>query len=450
MSTSHPAQTTVRRGLASTGPMPMNFNRVNSPHTPNISQFTVPPTHFLPHSYATSSSQLEEGLPYRGQAVTQGQSLASTLSYHLSSPSNYPQTNAAVAEMAGNAMRLENTNPSSYFAPAGTPYDSTQVASPMTMSPSHAYSAPNLHHNSGSLRNTPYYDPTQANTTSWVYVPAMGSSSQLSYSPPMLSSNICTPDGSQQQWQSSASYYPPRADVLRSQPDVLTTSMSPTGRRVNATAPEMAGNAMRLENTKTSYFAPAGTPDDSTQVASPVTMSPSCAYSAPNLHHNSSSLRNTSYYDPTQVSTASWVYVPAMGNNSQLSDSPPMQSSNVRTPHGSQQRADVLHSQPDVPTTPTSPPGRSRGDPSRSHTHASRPCQWLGCVFEGSINELKAHFISNHLTGPQGAPVECLWDGCHYFRRGQPGVRTMRRDSTWRHILEIHLRVKYRKKVQDT
>jgi hypothetical protein len=42
----------------------------------------------------------------------------------------------------------------------------------------------------------------------------------------------------------------------------------------------------------------------------------------------------------------------------------------------------------------------------------------------------------------------CLWKGCRYSRRGKPEVRTMRRDSAWRHVLEKHLNVKCRKKVK--
>ncbi|OJA12154.1 hypothetical protein AZE42_10543 [Rhizopogon vesiculosus] len=311
-----PTQTTVHHALESAGPMPRSFNRVNSPHTQNINQFSVVPTSsFTSHGYITSSSSVEGILPYRGVAVTQGQSSTSTLNYHLPSPNDYAQINAAVPEIAGNAMRLQNTI--SYSAPAGTPDENTQVgvASPGIIWSPHVYSALNPYHNSNGLHNALYNDLTQASTASWPYgVPAMGNDSQLSYSPPMQSSNTRTPHDSQQQWHSSASY-PPQADVLRSQPD--------------------------------------------------------------------------------------------------------------------------------VPTTSTSPPGRGRGD---HVNHPSRSCRWLGCVFEGSIDELKRHFTNSHLTGPQDARITCLWDGCHYSRRGRPEVDTMRRDSVWRHVLEKHLDVKYRKK----
>ncbi|OJA12759.1 hypothetical protein AZE42_07934 [Rhizopogon vesiculosus] len=349
MSTSNPAQTTVHRGFASTGPMPMSSNRMNSPCTPNISQFTVPPTHFLPHGYVTSSSSLDEGLPHRGQAVTQGQPSVSTSNY-LSSPSNYPQINVAVPEMICNTMPWENINTLSYSGPVGTPDDSTQVTSPVTMCPPHAYPAPDPYHNSNGPPNTSYYHTMQGSTASWLSaVPTMGNNSQSSYSPSMQSSHIRTPDGSQQQWRSSANYYAPQADVLRSQPDVPTTFTSPPGRS--------RGDHVNHP----SYWL------------------------LPQLFHGEG-------------------------------------------PHEGSMR-----------------------NSSRSHTQESRTCCWLSednvpCGFEGPIDVLKAHFINNHLTGPQDAQFECLWDRRHYSRRGQPGVRTMRRDSMWRHVLEKHLHVKYRKK----
>ncbi|OAX34923.1 hypothetical protein K503DRAFT_409839 [Rhizopogon vinicolor AM-OR11-026] len=339
----HPAHTTIHRGLVSTGSMPMSFNRMNSPCALNISQFAVPPTHFPPHDYVTSSSPLEEGLSYHGQAVTQGQSSASTSNYHLSSPSSYHQINAAVPEMAENTR-----NTFSYSAPAGTPHDSTQVASPVTMWPTHACSAPDPYHNTSSLRNASYDDPTQTSTASWLYgVPAMGNHSQLPYSPSMQSSDIRIPHGPQQQWQGT-SYYPPPTDYLPSQPNLPMTFKSQPG--IN-----------RGDHAN----------------------SPSCPLPQSRQHHGEG-------------------------------------------------------------------PHQGSHNSSRSHTQESRPCRWLGCVFEGSIDALKTHLINSHLNGPQDAQIECLWDGCDYFRRGKPGVRTMRRDSAWRHVLEIHLGVKYRKKIQGT
>ncbi|OAX34927.1 hypothetical protein K503DRAFT_410139 [Rhizopogon vinicolor AM-OR11-026] len=321
--------------------MPRSFNRVNSPHIQNINQFAVAPTpSFPPHGYITSSSPVEGNLPYRGQAVTQGQSSASTLNYPLSSPSNYLQINAAVPAMA------EHANAFSYSAPAGTPDNGTQVTSSVTMWPPHAYPAPDPCHNSNDLRNALYYNPTEASTASRPYdIPAMGNNSRLPFSPQMQSSNTRTPDGLQ---QSSASYYP-GADVFRSQPNVPTTSTSQPGRS----------------------------------------------------HGNH--LNHPSYQPP------------------------------LRSFHGENPHEGSMHNS------------------SRSHTQQSRTCCWLHennvlCGFEGSMDALKAHFVNSHLSGPQDAQITCLWNPCHYSRRGKPEIHTMRRDSAWRHVLEKHLLVKYRKK----
>lgn len=93
--------------------------------------------------------------------------------------------------------------------------------------------------------------------------------------------------------------------------------------------------------------------------------------------------------------------------------------------------------------------------PSHTHTHAQPeeyliPCCWrhddnVPCKFRGSKGALKVHIL-DHLPGPQGADIICRWEGCDYFKRGQPTVNTMRRDSVWRHTLERHLNVKCRKK----
>jgi hypothetical protein len=93
--------------------------------------------------------------------------------------------------------------------------------------------------------------------------------------------------------------------------------------------------------------------------------------------------------------------------------------------------------------------------PSHTHTHAQPeeyliPCCWrhddnVPCKFRGSKGALKVHIL-DHLPGPQGADIICRWEGCDYFKRSQPTVNTMRRDSVWRHTLERHLNVKCRKK----
>jgi hypothetical protein len=123
-------------------------------------------------------------------------------------------------------------------------------------------------------------------------------------------------------------------------------------------------------------------------------------------------------------------------------------------------------SHPPVPTKPCQdlPHGESHrqgtlhGHTSLSHTHThtqpeeySIPCCWrhddnVPCKFQGSKDALKAHIL-DHLPSPQDARIICCWEQCGYSRRGQPAVSTMRRDSMWRHILEKHLHVKFRKKV---
>ncbi|KAG1762348.1 hypothetical protein EDD22DRAFT_953187 [Suillus occidentalis] len=67
-------------------------------------------------------------------------------------------------------------------------------------------------------------------------------------------------------------------------------------------------------------------------------------------------------------------------------------------------------------------------------------CDWLNeddtlCTFQGSLDDLKNHFTSSHLSGAQSALGRCLWQGCL-------NGNDMRRDSTWRHVRETHLRIK--------
>ena len=93
-------------------------------------------------------------------------------------------------------------------------------------------------------------------------------------------------------------------------------------------------------------------------------------------------------------------------------------------------------------------------DTSHSHTQEAHlfPCRWLhedniSCDFSGSLYELKKHFNAIHLPGSQDGLTRCHWEGCDYCRRGNRAVNTMRLDSLWRHVLEMHLGIKYRKKV---
>lgn len=71
-------------------------------------------------------------------------------------------------------------------------------------------------------------------------------------------------------------------------------------------------------------------------------------------------------------------------------------------------------------------------------------CCWLigentTCQFEGPLAEFKAHFRGSHLSGSQGAENVCCWRGCGYRKRNNAAVRSMRRDSVWRHVWETHL-----------
>jgi hypothetical protein len=66
-------------------------------------------------------------------------------------------------------------------------------------------------------------------------------------------------------------------------------------------------------------------------------------------------------------------------------------------------------------------------------------CHWLDehdarCPFHGSLEELKKHF-STHLSGAQNALSRCRWQDCQ-------NKNEIRRDSTWRHVKETHLKMK--------
>lgn len=75
-------------------------------------------------------------------------------------------------------------------------------------------------------------------------------------------------------------------------------------------------------------------------------------------------------------------------------------------------------------------------------------CRWLNddavthCGFTGTLEALKSHCKTIHFTGPKIVRIECHWEGCDYYKRSDPTVRVMLRDSIWRHTREVHLRLK--------
>jgi len=80
------------------------------------------------------------------------------------------------------------------------------------------------------------------------------------------------------------------------------------------------------------------------------------------------------------------------------------------------------------------------------HGKALISCLWLlngaPCGFTGSLDRLKTHCASSHFAGRRDMQFKCQWEGCHYHKRDDPTVNVMRRDSMWRHVLEVHLGVK--------
>ncbi|KAG1899054.1 uncharacterized protein F5891DRAFT_1235449 [Suillus fuscotomentosus] len=99
---------------------------------------------------------------------------------------------------------------------------------------------------------------------------------------------------------------------------------------------------------------------------------------------------------------------------------------------------------------PLNQPPINQPFPSPLHSHPSSPlmsCQWLSdaaihCGFIGTLKALESHCKIVHLSGPRIAQIECHWEGCDYHSRDDPAVRVMRRDCIWRHICEVHLRLK--------
>lgn len=101
---------------------------------------------------------------------------------------------------------------------------------------------------------------------------------------------------------------------------------------------------------------------------------------------------------------------------------------------------------------PSNQPPINQPYPFPLHSHPSSPllyCRWLNddavthCGFTGTLEALKLHCRTIHFfTGPKIAQIECHWEGCDYYKHNDPTVRVMRRDCIWRHISEIHLRLK--------
>ncbi|KAG2073234.1 hypothetical protein BDR04DRAFT_1095094 [Suillus decipiens] len=92
-----------------------------------------------------------------------------------------------------------------------------------------------------------------------------------------------------------------------------------------------------------------------------------------------------------------------------------------------------------------------RHNSSLLHSHPSThllSCRWLNgdavthCEFTGTLGALRLHCKTIHFTGSNDAQIECRWEGCEYYKRDDPTVRVMRRGCLWRHILEVHLRMK--------
>lgn len=127
------------------------------------------------------------------------------------------------------------------------------------------------------------------------------------------------------------------------------------------------------------------------------------------------------------------------------------------TQHGSQPAGPPYQQALSMAPSPSTHPqqdlthrNHSRPDPEHrrrtyaQETHSSPSiaffCDWLHeddtlCAFQGSLDDLKNHFTSSHLSGAQSALGRCHWQGCL-------NENDMRRDSTWRHVRETHLRIK--------
>ncbi|KAG1821564.1 uncharacterized protein BJ212DRAFT_1332024 [Suillus subaureus] len=86
-----------------------------------------------------------------------------------------------------------------------------------------------------------------------------------------------------------------------------------------------------------------------------------------------------------------------------------------------------------------------------AHSHPLSPllsCQWIQedthriCEWKGARQALKAHFKTHIIPGPPRAKYNAGGMACSYTKRSKPLVRSMRRDCMYRHVSEIHLRMK--------
>lgn len=154
----------------------------------------------------------------------------------------------------------------------------------------------------------------------------------------------------------------------------------------------------------------------------------------PDAHHshsNNSAMSNTPSYQwqifaiPPSSGTLSPLYLTAEYCNFSESQ-----------PHGG-----IIHHPQDHP--PTHHPYFPLPD-----SHSPLTCKWLHsetlqiCGFLGSLDALKAHHRTHLHDGPPNEQIECQWDRCSYTRRSNCRVRSMRRDTIWRHTCEVHLGMK--------
>ncbi|KAG1750260.1 hypothetical protein EDB19DRAFT_1904491 [Suillus lakei] len=90
--------------------------------------------------------------------------------------------------------------------------------------------------------------------------------------------------------------------------------------------------------------------------------------------------------------------------------------------------------------SPPSPAGSSI--PPHSHSSPLLSCRWQCedalCTFRGTLDALKFHF-KTHSTGAPHARIICRWVDC---QKRDGAWRSMRRDTSWRHVCEVHLGMK--------
>lgn len=134
----------------------------------------------------------------------------------------------------------------------------------------------------------------------------------------------------------------------------------------------------------------------------------------------------------------------------------PQSSHNFGTQRGSQSAGPPYQPLPSMAHSPFIHPQEPRRRNINSHANSGRYretraqgtnpssstaifCDWLDeddalCPFHGSLEDFKKHF-STHLRGAQNALSRCRWQGCQ-------NKNDIRRDCTWRHVRETHLKMK--------